>query len=306
MDRFVLELRERFDFFGLAVDFVFDDLSLLAAVRAAYPEWRATTRAEPKIEIRLTLDDRVNGAVSEDISVDGSRLTLSASGVSGEADARSGRAQARVPSRLVDDPAALAAEVVDTLLLFLLTRSGRTPVHAAGLLLGDTGVVLAGPSGSGKSTLTLAAMERGFSVLSDDTLYIQLHPALRVWGFRRPLHVFPEDAPRFTGATRLRAGKLKTVVPLAAGARAGSAVADKAVLLLLERGDRLGLTRLDTATAEAGLARLDPGFDLLARESAKAAQALAAGGAWRLTLARDPGAAIDFLRERLSAGLAEG
>jgi hypothetical protein len=285
---------------------LFDDLSLLAAVRAAYADWRATTQVESKIEIQLALDDRVDGAACEDIRVDGARLTLSAPGVSGHADARSGRARARVPSRLVGDPAALAAEVVDTLLLFLLTRSGRTPVHAAGLLLGDTAVVLAGPSGSGKSTLTLAAMERGFSVLSDDTLYIQLHPALRVWGFRRPLHVFPEDAPRFTGATRLRAGKLKAAVPLAAGALAGPAVADKAVLILLERSDRLGLTRLDAAAAEAGLARLDPGFDLLAQEAARAAQALAAGGAWRLSLARDPGAAIDFLRERLSTGLAEG
>jgi hypothetical protein len=170
-------------------------------------------------------------------------------------------------------------------------------VHAAGVLLGETALVLAGPSGSGKSSLALAAMERRLPILSDDTLYIQLRPSLRVWGMRRPLHVFPQDAPRFMPDRRLRGGKLKAVVPLAR--TASVRFADKALVILLERGGALGFEPLSPDAVAAGLSRLDPGFDLLPEESAEAARALAGRGGWRLTLSRDPAAAIELLRERL-------
>jgi hypothetical protein len=207
------------------------------------------------------------------------------------------RATCIAARRLIEDPTRLAAEVLDPLLFFLLAQSDRTPVHAAGVMIGDRAVALAGPSGSGKSTLALAAMEQGLAVLSDDTLYIQLRPQLRVWGVRRPLHVFPHDAPRFTGAVRLRRGKLKTVVPL--GSAASRPHADKAALVVLRRGEALDLAPLDCEEALSSLGPLEPGFDLFAEESAEALNALAQGGAWRLTLTQDPGAAIDVLCERL-------
>jgi hypothetical protein len=289
--------RSSFDFFGVPVDFISTSPALLDGVGLAYADWRRDGReAAARIEIRLDLGDVV-GEGEDDIRVDGQRLTLSGASGVGQADAATGAARARVSRRLVDDPAALAA-MTDTLLLFLLTRLGRTPLHAAGVMLGGVAVVLAGPSGSGKSTLALAAMARGLSILSDDTLYIQLRPSLRIWGFRRPLHVFPQDAPRFTQGVRLRGGKLKAVVPLTPEAAAGAS-ADRAAVVLLERGERLALARLDAEATVAGLSRLEPGFDLLAAESAAAIRVLAARGGWRLTLSRDPGAAIDFLRERL-------
>ena len=204
-----------------------------------------------------------------------------------------------MPPRLAHDPAALRTEVLDTLLLFLLAHVDRTPLHAAGVMFGERLAVLAGPSGWGKSTLALAAAARGLQILSDDTLYIQLRPRTRLWGLRRPIHVFPRDAPRFTGATRLRGGKLKAVVPLPD--QAGPLFADEAELVLLKRGEALALERVGPDVAKAQLAHLDPGFDLFAEESAVAVAALAHDGAWRLTLSRDPGAAIDFLRERLCA-----
>lgn len=275
--------------------------ALLAAVCHAYAEWQVEGEgSDPGILLQLEAADGSYVEDAIDISVEGSRLTLTGQGIAGHADARSRRARCTVTQRLLDDPAALA-EVTDTLLLFLLARSDRTPVHAAGVMLGETALVLAGPSGSGKSTLALAAAGRGLQILSDDTLYIQLRPRTRIWGLRRPVHVFPEDAPRFTRATRLRGGKLKAVAPLPPEA-VGPPFVDRAELILLERGDRLDLARVDSQFAMARLARLDPGFDLLPRESAAAAQALAKAGAWRLTLAKDPGAAIDFLRERLPAG----
>ena len=163
-------------------------------------------------------------------------------------------------------------------------------------MCGQTAVVLAGPSGSGKSTLSLAAMARGLQILSDDTVYIQLQPRLRIWGFPRPVHVFPADAPGFIQETRLRGGKLKAVVPVPP--RSELPVADHAAVVVLERGEAVRLQPIAPSVAAAALSRLEPGFDLLARESAAAIAAVTALGCWRLTLTRDPGAAIDALMDR--------
>ena len=75
--------------------------------------------------------------------------------------------------------------------------------------------------------------------------------------------------------------------------------AEAARLVLLERGDKLALTPIDRAGAVESLMALDPGFDLLEEESREAIGQLASGGAWTLTLERDPRAAIDFLAGRL-------
>jgi hypothetical protein len=275
---------------GVPTAFIADDPILLAAAGAAYADWKMETPARPVLELSLTLAGASVTDVSLGIRVEGSRLTLAGEGFSGWADAVTGRAACTVAERLVGERTALAF-ATDTLLLFLLARSGRTPVHAAGVVLDGLALALAGPSGSGKSTLALAAMKRGLDVLSDDTIYVQHAPHLRVWGFPRPIHVFREDAPAGTHPMRDQGGKRKAAIPLAARAL----FADRAALVLLERGERAALTPIDGDTAIAGLGRLEPGFDLLADQSAAAMRLLAEGGAWRLTLERDPHAAIDLL-----------
>src|SRR6185295_4970218 len=72
-------------------------------------------------------------------------------------------------------------------LMELLKRRGHFPVHAAGLALGDRGVLLAGTSGAGKSTLAVALARRGFSFLSDDTVF--LSPDASGWRVR----AFPDQ-----------------------------------------------------------------------------------------------------------------
>jgi hypothetical protein len=286
---------------GVPTVIIADDPALLATACAAYADWVADALApNAAIELRLDTGSASTEKVSAAIRVEGSRLRLDGGGIAGEADARTGRAWCVVPPHLAGDPAALA-DVTDTLLLFLLARTGRTPVHAAGVMLGDTVLVLAGPSGSGKSTLALAAAGRGLPVLSDDTLYVQIVPGLRVWGFPRPIHVFAEDAPPGDHAVRLRGGKRKAIVPLPVGAR-GPRSAGRTKLIVLRRGEHIHLAPLAPAEAVDALSDLDAGFDLLAEQSAAAIGALAERGAWRLTLARDPGAAIDLLCERLAAG----
>jgi hypothetical protein len=261
---------------------------LLTAAAEAYADWRDAARADgPPIALTLEADGgAARGPV--EIEVEGPRLRLTG-GAEGWADTRTLTAFGKVPLPLV-------GEVTDTLLLFLLCRSGRVPLHAAGVMCGATAVLLAGPSGSGKSTLSLAAAARGLRILSDDTVYIQMLPRLRIWGLPRPAHVFPADAPGFIDRTRLRGGKLKAVVPVPAWP--GPPAADQAAVVVLERADAVRLERIEPAVAAAALSRLEPGFDLLGQESAEAVAAVTAGGAWRLNLARDPAAAIDALMDQ--------
>jgi hypothetical protein len=279
------------------------EAGLLDAAARSYAVWTGGARGTgAPIELTLEAGEQQWTGGEARIVVDGARLLLTGSGIEGWADVTSLSAFCRIPKGLELSPGDLAREAIDTLVLFLITRSGRVPVHAAGVRWGDVALVLAGPSGSGKSTLSLAAMARGLEILSDDTVYIQLQPGLRIWGFPRPVHVFPDDAPRFSPATRLRNGKLKAAVPLPE--RQSPPVADRAVLILLERGAAISLERVAPAAAMRALAGLEPGFDLLARESAAAAAALAAPGAWRLTLARDPAAAVEQLLKRLAPEMA--
>ena len=273
--------------------------ALLAAAAEAYGDWRAPRRVSgpadgPPIALELEAADAPAPGPVE-IAVDGPRLRLTGA-AEGWADARSLTGSCRVARGLAEPPGRLAGEAIDPLLLFLLCRSGRVPLHAAGVMCGRTAVLLAGPSGSGKSTLSLAAVARGLRILSDDTVYIQMLPRLRIWGLPRPLHVFPADAPGFIGETRLRGGKLKAAVPVPRWP--GPPVAEEAAVVLLERGERVRLEPVEPETAAGALSRLEPGFDLLARESAEAIAAVTAMGAWRLTLTRDPAAAIDALMGR--------
>jgi len=84
-----------------------------------------------------------------------------------------GRARVFVESPDPSDLYLLSHPVLSLLLMELLKRRGLYPLHAAGLALDGQGVLLAGTSGAGKSTLSVALARRGFSFLSDDTVFLQ-------------------------------------------------------------------------------------------------------------------------------------
>lgn len=282
--------------FGIPTLIIADDPQLLAAAAAAYAHWLAEAPiAKPEIELRLEIGSASSADVCLQIVVEGSRLRLSGAGATGAADAVSGKAGATITSALASDFTKLS-DVTDTLLLFLLARRGRTPIHASAFVIGNLAVVLAGTSGSGKSTLALAAVERGLPVLSDDIIFVQREP-FAVWGFPRPIHVFAEDAPPGDYSTRFRSGKIKAAIPLAVPALK----ADRCVLVLLERGIELALRSLEPAIAADSLMNLEAGFDLLEQDSRKAIKALVSDGAWQLTLSDDPRPAVDLLVSRFSA-----
>jgi hypothetical protein len=283
--------------FGIPTLIIADDPQLLSAAAAAYAHWLVEAPVtEAVIEIRLETGSPSTADVSRDIAVDGSRLRVEGGGAEGTADAATGKANATIAPSLLED-AADFTDVLDTLLLFLLARRGRTPVHAAAFMIGDLAIVLAGSSGSGKSTLALAASKAAFPVLSDDMVFVQQEPGFALWGFPRPIHVYSGDAPPGDHPTRLRNYKRKVAVL----ARAHALKSSRAALVLLERGSELSLSPADPRWAVESLMNLDAGFDLLREESRAAIGSLASRGAWRLTLTDDPAAAIDLLGARFAA-----
>ncbi len=289
------ECREcHLNLFGIPTLIIADDPHLLGTARAAHADWLADCpAATPEIILRLARGNAPSDEVSPTITVDGSRLTLDDGGITGWADAATREAACVVPVGLIGDPARLAETVTDTLLLFIATRNGRVPVHASGIMIGATAVLLAGASGAGKSTLALAARDRGLDVLSDDTVYVETQP-LRIWGWPRPIHVLAADAPAGDHEIRVRAGRAKHAIPIN---DRPVPVAGRAALVVLGRGDVVELDRLDPTAAMARLERLEPGFDLLPDQSRATIALLSAGGAWRLRLSDDPHAAIDLLIE---------
>lgn len=250
------------------------------------------------LRLKLVLGRGQCGTGDSEVRVEGHRLLVNGRGVQAWADAASGSAECMMADDSRLDREALREEVLDPLILFLITRSGRTPIHASGFIAGGLAVLLAGSSGIGKSCLALAAHEAGFRLLSDDTVYVQLQPALRIWGIPRPIHLFPADVPIGAGnAVRVRSGKLKHAVPV--GAASEAATARDAALCVLSRGAEVSLERISREEAMRALGEFEPGFDLLQTDIEVALEALARTGAWRLTLSSNPAEAISLLCENL-------
>ncbi len=126
---------------------------------------------------------------------------------------------AYVTPALVADRAHFCYGVLEALTLVLVTAIDRHPLHAAGLVRGNSALLLHGPSGTGKSTVSYAAARAGLEVLSEDVTYLQLEPVFRVWGVPGRIHL-PEDVrERFPELRAIEArvlanGKRKTAVDL--------------------------------------------------------------------------------------------
>ena len=274
-----------------------------ALVRQACRDWEGDIDPHARtLHLTMLPLERVNPGLTHDIQVDGTGISVTAPGIEGSACAASGAGWCRVMDPLAADPLRLREEVLDPLLLFLITRNDRVPIHASAFFVGELAVLLVGPSGTGKSCLALAARRAGLSILSDDIAYVQLDPVLRVWGMTQRIHVFAQDLPEGAASRpRVRNGKLKYGIPVADGQSAH--VAERAAVCLLTPGEKVAIDIIAPRQATF-MHELEPGFDLLARPIAAAFERLTVKGALRLTLSRDPDEAIMCLlrhRSLLSA-----
>jgi hypothetical protein len=253
-------------------------------------------RQSAPLRLRIEASAELAGTGQAEIQADAASLTVRGLGVLARADVERGFAACAVSGEYLKDPVALRQEVIEPLVLMLLTRRDRTPIHASAFIIDGLAILLAGRTGAGKSCLARAADAAGFQVLSDDTVYVQLVPRLTIWGWPTAVHLLAKDAPDVAGPTRLRGGRLKQIVPLRSATQAAIAC-DQAVLCLLspQQGRGPALSRIPPAEVESRIWPLDEGFDLLPGPIAKAVGRLSAGGAWNLRLSADPAEAVRLL-----------
>lgn len=190
--------------------------------------------------------------------------------------------------------------------LALVTHFDRQPIHAAAIVRDGHAVLLMGSSGAGKSTLAYLAGTSGLTVLSEDIVWIQLTPSVRVWGRPRSIHLLVDAETHFPElrrevVSRQPNGKHKMTVELGQLHDAQPAVADTVTVCLLQPGGtHARIARVESDELRQALMRdADAGFDRYPERRVECARMLAENGGWRLTLSRDPHDSLSLIQELL-------
>jgi hypothetical protein len=275
------------------------------ALRASAPSIAGPSVPQP-VHVRIVVHDGneytdVHAPVRY-ISTDDGRLIVHSPGGVAIVDESRRESLAYVTAALTVDREHFRTTVIEAITFALLACFDRHPIHAAAIMRDDRAVLLAGPSASGKSTLAYLAHAAGIRVLSDDRVWVQMEPSLRVWGTpgtarltAAALSSFPELGAAGVPLTPGCGGKF--TVPLAPLDDWSGHTASRAVVCALARGERAALDRLSPASLSTVLfSQLSPGFDRFPRRMERVVEVLTAGGGWRLTLTDDAREALPFLR----------
>ena len=134
-------------------------------------------------------------------------------------DVPAGRFRVTEGRRVVIQPGAGASEadlrpyLLGTVMGALCLQRALLPLHAAAVLFGDAAVAFAGASGAGKSSLAAEFLSRGFGILADDLLAVEIRSEGAPGAFPGLARIrLRSDAPGAAGKTSL------PTAPVAAGA----------------------------------------------------------------------------------------
>ena len=132
--------------FGIRVSFCANDKRALDVALMLYAEWcdDDAPRDSPAIYIVLNAYD-VNPVLRATHDVENHRMTIAREGVTIEADGKAGKGSCVFP-RGVDDER--LADMINTMVLFLVGHAGRVPLHASAVMLDGTAIIFAGASGA--------------------------------------------------------------------------------------------------------------------------------------------------------------
>ncbi|HKG91062.1 MAG TPA: hypothetical protein VKA84_04150 [Gemmatimonadaceae bacterium] len=307
---------------GIATRFETNSRYVAGVVEEAFGGWRRAAAAaggdsSGSLLVRVVVHEGAEHpggghAPVRHLCPDATRVIAHSPGSFAVSDPARGEAVAYVSTALAADRAHFRGAMLEAITLSLLAHFDRHPLHAAAVGSGERAVLLAGPSGAGKSSLAYAAHEAGLGVLSDDRVWVQLAPALRVWGWPGRVRLLPDAPDRFPDAARdgtlVEAdGKRKLAVDLrpAGGAAPHPHAADRAVVCLLspQRAARPVLERASPDEIVDSLSRdVAPGFDRFPERHGTVVRALAARGGWRLVPSGDPREALPMLRRMVEEG----
>ena len=307
-------LRDRLPVMGVPVDFEAMDSTLLVAVHdwlgagggpSGEPVGSSGPVRVPRIRLSLENLDTHGDAPPAFRDVAPEALEIRGPGFHGRADATTLHADCSLAPTVLANRQRFEESVLATLTLFLVTRMDRQPFHAAGIARGGRALLLAGPSGAGKSTLAFAAMRQGWTVLADDAVYLQTHPAVRLRAAPGKLHLSPDAARWFdelAGLSPVLRGNGSAKIPIALAA-AGHEPPEvgQAILCLLQPGAGPPDARpVDSGPAIAALLRnLDPGFDVFRNTVGAPLRALVRDDVWTVRTGSDPRLTVGVLERIL-------
>ena len=264
-----------------------------------------------RITVQVTGGDE--GAVNDAlpalryICYDDARYIIHTPGSVAMVDPDRGEASAYVTADLASHRALFRHSVLEAIALSLVAHHDRHPVHASAIGRGDHVIVFAGASGTGKSTLAYMARVAGLEVLTEDALWVQLHPVLRFWGWARHIHLKPEATqffPELLGSgVRDTDASGKIVVDVRREHEAHSFEKSAGTVCVLERSRGApSLERVSRADLVRILTeQLTQGYDRYPERLEPTVRAVAADGGWKLSLTDDPRDALPLLMQLIDS-----
>jgi hypothetical protein len=214
------------------------------------------------------------------------------------------------PRELLHDETMLRHHYLQFALAVILTARGFAGIHAAGLERNGRTVLVRGARGSGKSILAYAAVESGWRVLADSTVWIGANGDW--WGIpwwlrlrRSAASLFPKltfDSSAFIAEEADGEAKLEISVDQI---RSGGGVthAPAGIVLFLEQNLQ-GDSWIDTLVREEAFALWPTGGagrETLAPSYRERIEKILGEGAYRLCLGRNPDQAIEVVDRYLES-----
>jgi hypothetical protein len=310
-----LDHRARFPLLGKPLDVCSNSAAVIAAAERAFHGWRALDSklidpVEPCI-VSVVVHPQAHGMETAARNTPfivrvHSQCLLATDGANVlTAQLDRGIALGFVTPELVADEARLCHNVLELLALSMVAWRDRTPVHAGAVVRNGRAVLLAGQSMAGKSTLCYACLRDGFQLLAEDVVYVSRQSGMRLWGIPWHIHLLPDAVRLFTELADIPAvlqpnGKCKLVVETSSfGADRPRCYVERAVVCVVERqsGSASVLEPVDPCVPVMALSHdREAGFDLYS-DTRRVAEALVAGGAYRLHVGSDLAGAVALLKE---------
>jgi hypothetical protein len=295
---------------GIGTRFETNSRYVHGVIEGAFGAWRAVdvqpdAAFEAALRVRVIVHDGtelVTGrAPVRHIWPDRTRTIVHSPGSVAIVDPAHGEAVAYVTTALAGDREHFRALVLEAMTLAALTSFDRHPVHAAAVRGDRRAVMLAAPSGTGKSTLAYLAHRAGLHVLSEDHVWIQRSPKLRLWGWPGPIHLREETRAGFPELALLRPSPRGEGEPRLAVHATSDAedvlFADDLTLCVLERGaGPVMLERMESGALATMLrGQIPAGFDRFPERQEDVIAAITRNGGWRLRLSKAPLDALPLL-----------